>query len=112
MEEKHETKALALKEERVYIGEVEESKEEIKEDSNTYNTYNTYVYNEYKGRKVNKLTALLLCIFLGYFGIHRFYEGKVATGILYLFTGGLFALGWIYDIVRIAMKPDPYYVDR
>lgn len=111
MEEKHETKALALKEERVYIGETIEEQEPVK-DYNTYNTYNTYIYTEYKGRRVNKLTALLLCLFFGYLGIHRFYEGKVGTGIIYFFTLGLFGLGWLYDIVRIAMKPNPYYVDK
>lgn len=50
----------------------------------------------------NKTAALLLCIFLGYFGVHRFYVGKIGTGILYLFTGGLFGIGWIVDIILIA----------
>ena len=39
----------------------------------------------------------ILLTFLGVFGIHRFYMGKVFTGILYLLTGGLFLLGIIYD---------------
>lgn len=56
----------------------------------------------------NKWISLLLCIFLGWLGIHRFYEGKVVTGVLYLITLGLFGLGWIIDIVRIALKPNPY----
>lgn len=51
--------------------------------------------------KKSKITALLLCIFLGEFGAHRFYVGKIWTGILYLFTGGLFCIGWIVDIVLI-----------
>ena len=50
----------------------------------------------------DKTAALLLCIFLGYLGIHRFYLGKVGSGLLYLFTGGLFCIGWIVDIVRMA----------
>ena len=50
----------------------------------------------------NKMIALLLCIFLGGFGIHRFYVGKIGTGILYLFTGGLCGIGWIVDIILIA----------
>lgn len=58
----------------------------------------------------NKWVALLLCIFFGGLGIHRFYEGKIATGLLYLFTYGLLGLGWIVDIVRIACKPNPYRV--
>lgn len=42
---------------------------------------------------------MLLCIFLGWLGIHRFYEGKTITGILYVFTLGLCGIGWIVDIV-------------
>ena len=45
--------------------------------------------------------ALILCIFLGYFGAHYFYAGRIGMGILYLFTVGLFCIGWIVDIVRI-----------
>lgn len=60
------------------------------------------------GRPKNKWVALLLCIFTvcG----HKFYEGKVGMGILYLFTAGLFGIGWIIDIITLAMKPNPYYV--
>ena len=50
----------------------------------------------------SRTTALLLCIFLGTIGIHRFYVGKIGTGILYLLTGGLFGIGWIIDIIKIA----------
>lgn len=41
--------------------------------------------------------AWLLLTFLGLFGVHRFYMGKVWTGLLYLVTGGLFLLGVLYD---------------
>jgi TM2 domain-containing membrane protein YozV len=51
----------------------------------------------------NKITALLLCIFLGGLGVHRFYVGKVGTGIVWLLTGGVFGIGWIVDIVMIAV---------
>lgn len=43
----------------------------------------------------------ILLTFLGPFGIHRFYIGKVWTGLLYLLTGGLFILGWLYDFWTI-----------
>ena len=42
--------------------------------------------------------AWLLLIFLGMFGIHLFYMGKIGTGILYLLTFGLLGLGYIYDM--------------
>lgn len=42
--------------------------------------------------------AWLLLTFLGLFGLHRFYMGKWLTGILYLLTGGLFLIGYLYDL--------------
>ncbi len=53
--------------------------------------------------KKSKTVALMLCIFLGVFGVHRFYVGKVGTGILYLLTFGLGGIGWIVDIICIAI---------
>ncbi len=41
--------------------------------------------------------AWVLLTFLGVFGIHRFYMGKVLTGIIYLLTGGLLLIGIVYD---------------
>lgn len=58
----------------------------------------------------NKWTAFLLCLFLGFIGIHKFYEGKVLMGILYIFTFGLFGIGVLVDLIIILMKPNPYYV--
>lgn len=51
----------------------------------------------------SKFIALLLCIFLGPLGIHRFYVGKMGTGLLYLFTAGLFGIGWAVDIIKICL---------
>ncbi len=62
------------------------------------------------GRPKDKLVALLLCIFLGWMGAHKFYEGKVGMGIIYLFTFGLFGIGWFIDFLVILFKPNPYYV--
>ena len=45
--------------------------------------------------------AWILLTFVGIFGIHRFYMGKVFTGILYLFTGGLFLVGILYDFLTL-----------
>lgn len=47
------------------------------------------------------MPTLLLCLFLGLVGGHRFYVGKVGTGILWLFTGGFFAVGALYDLYKI-----------
>lgn len=58
----------------------------------------------------NKWVALILCVFFGVFGIHRFYEGKRVTGFIYLFTFGLFGLGWFFDIILLATKTNPYRV--
>ena len=49
-----------------------------------------------------KGTALLLCLLFGLFGAHQFYVGKFGKGLLYLFTVGLFGIGWFIDIFRIA----------
>ncbi len=41
--------------------------------------------------------AWILLTFLGFLGFHRMYQGKWISGIIYLLTGGLFGLGYLYD---------------
>lgn len=40
----------------------------------------------------------LLLFFLGFFGVHRMYMGKWISGLIYLFTFGLFGLGVLFDL--------------
>jgi TM2 domain-containing membrane protein YozV len=47
------------------------------------------------------LPAALLCFFLGAFGAHRFYVGKVGTGVLELITIGGFGIWWLVDFILI-----------
>ena len=47
--------------------------------------------------RVNYSVAWILLTFLGLFGVHRFYMGKWLTGLVYLLTGGLFFLGYLWD---------------
>lgn len=44
-------------------------------------------------------TGFLLALFLGWCGGYRFYKKQYGLGVLYLFTGGLFGIGWLVDII-------------
>lgn len=61
-----------------------------------------YDTNAYTESPKSRSVALILAILLGWLGVHRFYLGKVGTGILWLFTLGLSGIGWIVDIIIIA----------
>lgn len=56
---------------------------------------------ESTGSGKSQIVALLLCIFLGLIGIHRFYLGYTGMGVLYIFTLGLFGIGWLIDIILL-----------
>ncbi len=49
----------------------------------------------------SRLVAALLCFFVGFLGIHRFYVGKIGTGIIWLLTLGLFGFGVLVDFIMI-----------
>lgn len=50
--------------------------------------------------------AWILQTFLGLFGIHRFYLGKIGTGLIWLFTGGLLGIGYLYDYCTLNRQVD------
>ncbi len=61
-------------------------------------------------KPLNKWTAFFLCLFLGYFGAHKFYEGKTGLGVLYICTCGLLYIGVLVDLIVLLTKPNPYYI--
>ncbi len=76
---------------------------------NTNNVNNNS--NAYKNPRLkNKWVAFFLCLFFGGLGIHKFYEGKILMGILYLCTGGICGIGWFIDLIKLLFKPNPYSV--
>lgn len=49
----------------------------------------------------NWLLTLLLCVFFGWLGLHRFYVGKVGTGLIQFFTVVGFGVWWFVDLLLI-----------
>ena len=49
----------------------------------------------------NRWVALVLCMLLGFFGVHRFYVGKAGSGLAYALTGGGLLFGVIIDFMMI-----------
>lgn len=61
----------------------------------------TFIINESPSREW--LVCLLLCFFLGYLGIHRFYVGKTGTGIAQLLTAGGCGIWALIDFIMILL---------
>jgi hypothetical protein len=57
-----------------------------------------------KNAKAKDWLLFILCLFFGALGAHKFAEGKIGMGLLYLFTGGLCAIGWFIDIGKYLLK--------
>ena len=57
----------------------------------------------------SKWVSFFLCLFLGPIGAHKFYEGKILLGIVYVFTCGLFGIGVVFDLICLLFKPNPYF---
>lgn len=78
--------------------------------NNANTNTNTNMNAAMNARFKNKWVSLLLCLFLGFIGAHKFYEGKIGMGILYIFTAGLFGIGILIDFITLLFKPNPYFV--
>ena len=52
----------------------------------------------------SNVTALLLCFFLGFMGAHRFYVGKIGTGVLQLVTLGGLGFWALIDMIIIVVQ--------
>ena len=51
----------------------------------------------FRAGRIDYTLAWILLTFLGLFGVHRFYMGKLFTGLVYLLTAGIFGIGYLYD---------------
>ena len=74
---------------------VKAAKEELSEDQLKMFDH------EYEQNSKSLLATYLLWFLFGFIGIHKFYVRKTGRGVLYIFTGGLFVIGWLIDIFLI-----------
>jgi TM2 domain-containing membrane protein YozV len=80
------------------------------QNNNGYNNQNQTMNNnsnqyseQVEGINTKWLATLLLCFFVGCFGVHRFYNRRIGTGILMLITGGLCGIWTIIDLIMIVV---------
>ena len=94
--------------------QVEELKGNYQQQPNVVinNTNMNTNVNSANGKPKDKMISIILCCIglFGFAGLHKFYEGKIFMGIIYLFTGGLFFIGTIIDLIALLGKPSTYYV--
>ncbi len=83
--------------------------EEVKETEEETHDWRESIFGFQKRGSFYKWITLLLAIFLGWLGIHKFYERKFYMGLLYMVTGGFCGVGVILDIITLLGKPKVYY---
>ena len=57
-----------------------------------------------KREQERAIVMFVLCFFFGIFGVHYFYDRRPGLGLLFLFTWGLFGIGWFVDSIRLLIK--------
>lgn len=92
------------------VENIEQAKTQIVVNNSNQTAQNTTVTVPQGFRMCNKWVAVLLCLFLGFVGGHKFYEGKIIGAILYIFTFGFFGIGVLIDLLTLLGKPNPYAV--
>lgn len=81
------------------VEDLKSSQQPVVINNTNANTNSVDVKMENRGTEKNKWVAFVLCLFLGLVGAHKFYEGKILVGVVYIFTAGLFFVGWIIDLI-------------
>ena len=88
------------------------TEKEIEKYKTKYEKY-TSGFSEYEKLDVqnknvdNGKDHIVLTMFGGLFGLHKFAQGKIGMGFLYLFTGGFFVIGWLYDcFIEVSSHPE------
>ena len=71
-----------------------------KEDSTDNGGQREEVRYELNGGTKSLILRLIICLFAGWIGVHKFFEGRIFLGLVYLCTGGLFGIGVVVDIIR------------
>ncbi len=74
--------------------------DKVKHKNNNKFEEETFFKKELK----DSFITLLLCFFGGYLGLHKFWKGKIFMGIVYIFTAGLFGIGYIIDVIKSAIR--------
>ena len=78
--------------------------EEMEKIQKIYEDQQKVIAEEINSGEQGIIAELILCLFLGGLGAHRFYRRKIGTGILYLFTFGLFGIGTLVDFISIIIR--------